>query len=92
MKDVKVTVIESKCNRMNVGDYFIVKGDKIHAPFEQGICFYSLSAMTPALAPWQMDSEKNDHYIIGLKKFSCPMRSVMYQAESFDSLDLKNHK
>ncbi|MFZ5351973.1 MAG: hypothetical protein ACOZCL_04505 [Bacillota bacterium] len=88
MRDVKVTVLESNCNRMKKDDFFVVKGDKVHAPFEQGICFYSLSSLTAFFAAWEMDKEHKDHYIKNFTEISCPMRHVMYRAEQIDASEL----
>jgi uncharacterized repeat protein (TIGR04076 family) len=88
VNDVKVTVIESRCNRMKVGDYFIVKGDKVHAPMEQGICFYSLSSLTAFFAPWEMEEGSTDHYILNFTKISCPMNNVVYRAERIKDISL----
>jgi len=47
MKDVKVSISEKKgnCSKANIGDYFLIKGGKIHVPFSQGICYYALSSL-----------------------------------------------
>jgi uncharacterized repeat protein (TIGR04076 family) len=91
MRDVKVTVIEKKhpCNRNKIGDWFVIKGDKVHAPLEMGICFYSLSAMMPALAAWEMEKGSNDHYVMNLTRFTCPMGATVYQAEQIEDFKLE---
>jgi|GEM_PF-1560842 len=85
-----ITVVrnEGKCPRVGVEDYFYIKGDKVHAPFKQGICFYSLSAMMPFFVPLEMEEGSNDHYILGFKEFSCPMGNVTYRAERVNSVSL----
>lgn len=92
MKDVKVSIVEKKggCSRTNIGDYFIIKGGKLHIPFTQGICYYALSSLMPVLAPWQMEEDANDHFILKFKEFVCPMGNVIYKAEQFDNLELKD--
>lgn len=92
MKDVKVTVVQACNTAVHEGDYFIVKGDKIHAPGEQGVCFYSLSALMPFFAAWQMDPGSTDHFLLNVREVKCPMGKTVYKAETCESLTLEGLK
>jgi uncharacterized repeat protein (TIGR04076 family) len=83
MNDVRVKVVEMKvpCSQVKVGDWFIVQGDKVHAPLNQGICFYALAGMAPFLPAWQMNRDSSDHIALGLTRFTCAQGKVVFEAE-----------
>ncbi len=76
MPKIKVTVekIDGYCNMpMLVGDHFFLEDSKLSTPEGKYICMWALQSMMPIFPIFSSRDKLGDnHWIKGIKHFSCP--------------------
>ena len=76
MAKIKVTVerIDGHCNLpLLIGDHFFVEESRLIVPEGNNVCIWALQSMMPVFPALSFrDNIPDDHWIKGVKHFTCP--------------------